>query len=137
MLNQSVVAKALQRICQLYRAKYGESISQLNEYCFDYTLISRDEKLATLIENNFSESEQRTHGESFELVFQELRAQKNIIEHPDGSYSLTKEGYLKGSSNLSKKSLFFLNQNPGIRVAIAIFAIIVTILLWYFGASET
>ncbi|WP_353225460.1 hypothetical protein, partial [Salinisphaera hydrothermalis] len=109
----------------LYRAKHGDSVSQLNEYCFDYTLVARDHVLRALVDENFSDAELRTHGSSFELIFDELRARGEIIEHPDCSYSLTKEGYLEGTKSRSDKFLKLLNRNPGLSIILELYASLV------------
>lgn len=127
MIDKSVTAKFLQRLCSIYEREYGPSVARLEEFVFDYRIVASDQILAELIDRHFDPEEQSRQGDSFELVFEELKHQGFLRQHPDNSFGLTREGYREGSSTQWEKALSFLNRNPGLSIVISILSFLVAL----------
>lgn len=124
-MKNSETLKALRAISAEYKKVHGETLSELETWSFDYSLITNNEVLSLIV--NKASPEPIQVNKYIAKLLQHLVAQGFLITRME-RYFLTKDGFAKGSESIFIRFFEFLNRNPGI---ISLGALIISICSLY------
>ena len=128
-MKNSETVKALRAIAAEYKKTHGETLSELETWAFDFSLIKNNKVLSSVV--NKATPEPIQVNKYIEKLLNHLIFQSFLVKRGD-NYFLTAEGFLKGNENLISQFLSFLNKNPGVisfcALIISLFSLYVSIL---------
>ncbi|MUK45868.1 hypothetical protein GNP79_19270 [Aliivibrio fischeri] len=125
-MNERILNKVLRLICADYELNKKTNSATLKSYEFDSFIFSNNE-FAKLLDDNDLLTE-------IDVVLNVLEA-NDFITSSFEVFHLTELGYEVGTTNVIKRTIKWLNSNPGIALIISVLSLIVSILALYFSAN--